>query len=467
MSKLNIVFVSIFDITKTLYKISSLLDRQKYNIFWITTNELWSNYLYEQGVRKDNLLELVYGEDDFLEQEKKEYLKKEIIGLESSCNLNIYQCLQMDQHISQNPRHDIEEYVYLYYKNIKNFLVENNVTHVFAEPTNFNELITHMICEKMGIKFLSPKTMRYPDDRLIIAKGYSYEKIIDLESSNDLSGRELLERFEKKNEVPSYFKINNSRKILSWKGILTNIKNRVKQKSEASGNHLTYHPIKNRVKFVLNRYFNSINLKRRLNYSKINQIDGKLAYYSLHAQPEYSIDVVGSYFSNQLKLIKDIRRALPFDFTLIVKEHPNVLGIRPFSFFKEIQDIPGVKLVNPMTSSFEIYKYCDVVLTVSGTTAYEAGLLGIPAIMFAPVYFNELSSVRYCDNISNLKDLIQEFVINFQRDIEADIEYLDKLLSHSFQAYWLDPFTDLSVLDGKNISKLAEAFERAIDKTTN
>jgi hypothetical protein len=180
-------------------------------------------------------------------------------------------------------------------------------------------------------------------------------------------------------------------------------------------------------------------------------------------QPESSIDVLGSYFSDQLKLIKDIRRALPFNVTLVVKEHPNFLGLKSIGFFRQVRRIPNVKLVRHDISNFDIYKKSSIVFTVSGTPAYEAGMMGIPAVIFSRMYFDGLSAIRYCPDVTILKPLVFELLNGFTRDYEADCRFMADLVNRSHDGLWTDPRFDPRVLDPANIDKLTSAFVKVVE----
>ena len=56
----------------------------------------------------------------------------------------------------------------------------------------------------------------------------------------------------------------------------------------------------------------------------------------MQKQPEATTDVKGMYYSNQYENIKMIWNVLPEKFNLIIKEHPNCIGDRSLSFYKNL-----------------------------------------------------------------------------------------------------------------------------------
>ena len=455
----RVVFVSIFDLTRVFYEIAASLADAGHSVFWITTHEVWTHWLLNNGVSRDDIQELVYSPDNFIGETEKQALLEQIVPSEHQADLTVNQGILVDQFIRRKNKPNINEYMYLYYRAIKSFLTAKQATHVVAEPTNSNEMITYMICRELGIQFLSPRDIRYPAQRLIFFDSYRQENAIpNTDAAEGINGRALIEAFAENKPAPYYFSKHNKAKTLDPHKFASTVKNRTSRKSITSGNSLTHHEFSSRLKLTLARVYNGYYLKHLCRYDKLDAIPGRLAFYGLHVQPEASIDVLGAYFSDQLKLIKDIRRALPMDTTLAVKEHPNFLGLKPISFFKELRRIPNVALLKHDVSTFEIYKRASILFTVSGTLGYEGGLLGIPVVTFCPMYFNGLSSVRLCTDMTKLRGIVYSLLHGFKRDFEADCRFVENLVGQSYPAFWSDPVNYPNVMDEENVAKLQAAF---------
>jgi hypothetical protein len=459
VTKKNIVFVSLFGLTELYLEIARQMPAENSHIFWITTNEYWTRYLVLNGTVRDDILQLIYDPSDFLDRPARESLQREITRCESKCDLSINEVLLMDRFLAEKPRHEINNYIYLYYRDIKRFLKDKDIDRAFAEPTNTNDLVTYMICRELGIKYISPRDMRYPPKRLVFFDGYRQDKTIPRpDRGGDIDGRALIEKFANSQPTPYYFaKLNRMRIVYPGK-IARSAARRMRMKKLISGRSLTHYDAWGRLRLTAGRAVKSFYMRHLCKYTDLDQLEGRLAFYGLHVQPENSIDVLGSFVSDQLKLIKDIRRALPFDMTLVAKEHPNFLGIKSNRFFRELKKIPNVKLIRHDISTFDIYRRVSLVLTVSGTAAYEAGLLGLPAVTFSPMYFGGLSTVKYCAALTELKDLVHDLPAGFERDFEADAEFMESLVGQSYDAYWTDPLFDRHVLDEDNIKKLSKTF---------
>ncbi len=464
-TKKRIVFSSIFDLTRVYYYVSRGLIDAGMDVYWITTDNLWTEWLRERGVKREDILQLIYDKSDFIDDTAKEALTTEIVKSEELADLTVNQALMMDQFIRRKNKPDIIEYAYLYYRDIKNFFKEKQITHFFCEPTNSNEIISYILCRDLGIKFVVPRFLRYPENRLFFINSYRDHRFYlrHDQPEESISGHELIKRFEEIRPAPSYSEKRRRQDVIDYRRLGQAIVNRLTHKKILSQKNLTHHDLGGRIKIQINGIVNAFCMKYLPKYDRLEDIPGRLAYFPMHVQPESSIDVMGSYFSDQLKLIKDIRRALPIDTTLIIKEHPNFLDMHNYNFFKKVKSLPGVKLIKYDVSPYDILRRSDIVFTVSGTTAYQAGLLGIPAITFCPMFFGGLSSVHCCTNIIALRPLVYELLSNFKRDYQADCRFMEKLMRNSYAALWDNPKRSPQVLDENNLKKLHKAFINVIN----
>ncbi len=466
--KKNLAFISLFGLTELYQAIARKLEPEGFSVYWITTNQCWTHTLSESGIPRDKILELVYSRSDFLSDETKSQLAPEIARCEELCDLTVNQVLLMDRFISDKYFPAIGDYVALHYRDIKRFLTDHKIDCVFAEPTNMNDLLTYMICRELDIDYVSPRDMRIPAGHMVFFEGYQQERIVPRSGGGpDINGREFIEEFAEKRSTPFYFEKFKTKRVIYPGKIFKAIGRRIQAARVLKQASLTHYDAWGRVKLTARRTIGSFYLRRICKYDQLADIQGKIAYYGLHVQPENAVDVLGSYRSDQLKLIKDIRRALPVDATLVIKEHPNFLGQRTRRFFTELRNIPNVKLLRHDVSSFDVYSRAGLVVTISGTMAYEAGLLGIPAVTLSPMYFGGLSSVHYCSSLGDLKELTHRLLQGTERDQDADCAEIERLVGHSYKAWWSDPYFDRSSLSEENVDNLARAFRTMLSDDTH
>src|SRR5690606_19263261 len=105
-------------------------------------------------------------------------------------------------------------------------------------------------------------------------------------------------------------------------------------------------------------------------------------YYPLHVDPEASTMHLAPDFTNQLAVIESLAKRKKLSMDLVVKEHPNMIGRRPKGFYEAITALPGVYLAHPDIPSLRLIKCARLVVTITGTVAWEAMVLKKPAMAF-------------------------------------------------------------------------------------
>ena len=173
--------------------------------------------------------------------------------------------------------------------------------------------------------------------------------------------------------------------------------------------------------------------------------------YPMHFEPEVAIQFYGPSYLNQIELIRTIAMNIPIGFHLLVKEHPRAYGFRSNRYYKKLQEIPRVKLVDPSLTMASIINHSEGVLSISGSTGFEAIIRGKPAWMFSDTYFTSLGDqmVKVIRDLNNLDREISILLNNFRHN-ERELCYLiASLLDRSVP---LDLYTGL--LSKPNRSKI-------------
>ncbi len=179
----------------------------------------------------------------------------------------------------------------------------------------------------------------------------------------------------------------------------------------------------------LKYYWDEMRIKRRFlvkNNVFEDPVEGEdYVYMPLHLIPESSVFVKASFYVDELNLIEQVSKALPVGWKLYVKEHQAMLGERDISFYKKVKEIPGVRLV-------QINYYQDPkpwivkakgIITITGTAAYEAALLGKRSAIFGNVPFGLIDGVRKINSYEELPEIIRSFgELDNERSAAAYIE---------------------------------------------
>ena len=107
-----------------------------------------------------------------------------------------------------------------------------------------------------------------------------------------------------------------------------------------------------------------------------NKIDSKedYAYFTLHTEPEALFPFPRLFLLINSGLFLKSARSLPLHYKLYVKDHPQMFGKRPRSYYKKLKKIPNVKIIDPSVSSLMLTQNSNIVITITGTSGWEGVL---------------------------------------------------------------------------------------------
>ncbi len=177
-------------------------------------------------------------------------------------------------------------------------------------------------------------------------------------------------------------------------------------------------------------------------YDPFTPDEDDFIFFPLHFEPEVSLLLLAPHAANQIEVVREVARALPVRMKLYVKDHPEMAQFRPRWYYKELKKNPNVKLIDPSISSFLILPKTKLVATITGTGAWEAALIGKPAISFGNWFYNALSCVQRCRSYDDLAELVKRQLEQFRYDEEEVIDYLTAIFEESaelnFHHLWQD-----------------------------
>lgn len=446
--KKNICFIANYTKTFLFHEVAQQLIKQDVRVFWIVVNKKLLDFLLEH-----------------YPQEKILYISKHNINLDNDFvgEFKLNELIYGDRVL----RHDLES-SYRYLKNIQlpiyHFIQRNNILKIFGEITWAHELLIHRICQQkkeLQCQYLNPHSIRIPNGRFAFFEDerQSIIHISNKKNSINISNDRKVISVEK----PDYLALND-RILANSRSFVNRLK---KIKFFITGeNKDPFDPtiLNKRLSVLRMRAKEEIN-KELYRFVKKHEFDKfinkKILFLALHKQPEASIDVIGRYYEDQFLNIINLWRNLPNDWVLLVKEHTNAIGDRSLFFYSKVAALKNVYIINENNDSHKIISKSSLVATVSGTVAYEAALLGIPSITFAPTFFNRLSTCKHIQ----VNDFINSTSINdfiLLKDEPLDKKFHNWLLNNSFEGIISDYLSDNRCMSSDNIYKLANAFMKVI-----
>jgi hypothetical protein len=220
------------------------------------------------------------------------------------------------------------------------------------------------------------------------------------------------------------------------------------------GANIDYIPLRIVFRDYYAKLFNIYYIKK-INFPKINEFEN-FVYLPLQFQPESNIDVLCPFFNNQIETARKIAMKLPYNFTLIVKDHPAMYGLRAKSYLEKIIRTPNVKLINYRISNYDILSKAKILIGFSGASTFlEAAVMKVPAIQLG---VSGITSIL--PNVFSFNDLynLDKKIIEILKNNIFDEKYEDKIIAY-FAAeletgYDEKNFANLWRWKGGNIDKL-------------
>ncbi len=221
-------------------------------------------------------------------------------------------------------------------------------------------------------------------------------------------------------------------------------------------------------------------IKRVISFSRLfNHFDepiknDKYLYYPLHLIPESTTFIQAPMFIDELSVIRNISKSLPYNIKLYVKEHPAMCGERPITFYKELKKLTNVRLIqlNYYSDPKPIIENSLGVITVAGSTALEAVMLNKPALIFGHVPYELINGVRKNSSLNELSADIKEMISEFKQCDNEIIKYfmLIESIGVEIQLAKMVKETETAIVHNKKINtetkneliKLMTLFEKGL-----
>jgi len=179
--------------------------------------------------------------------------------------------------------------------------------------------------------------------------------------------------------------------------------------------------IKDTINLELNKKFR-FNFIEKFFTSSPN-LDIPFVYFPMNIVEEMNLLHYAPFYTDQIEVIRHVAKSIPVDHILYVKDHKGsgLRGWNSINYYKEIMEIPNVKLIHPTFNNNVLLEHSKLLITIRGTTAYKAVKYGIPSIIFGSQPFELIPSVYKVTSLLELPNLINEII-----DKSVDQSYYEK-----------------------------------------
>lgn len=424
--------------TDFFLKISKYIVADGGFVCWISPAKRTTRWLIDNGVDSHNILDLTNAKDRLV----VDYAQLDEI--EKLSGMYLSQIARMDRKFrsSANALPELASIA----SSARKFLLDKKIEYCFGEQTWAYELVVGMICRSQKIRCFKPHTIRIPDGRFGFFP-FPFESTLQKLDGNEdnIDFIDFKKKFVKEKPKPKYAILNDkviSGSYGSLQGLLRNIKYDLfggKDYSRVNSMYIAHEKLA-RIKHKI--LSTAVNL-----FDDVSNSVQPYVLYTLHKQPEASVDVLGYHKTNQFEVIVDISNRLPVGTLLYVKEHSNALGDRGLGFYKSVKKINNVRLISPYVNSFDLVKESECVVSISGTVCYEAKFIGRPSFTFADMFFDKGFNFNF--DFNKCMDSFSDF--------SSDFEYI---YMNSCKGYVSDPLSDPDCMTDKNIFDVYNGFCR-------
>jgi len=381
---------------------------------------------------------------------------------------------------------EIIDYIKAFYKCIKVFFEKFNPEIIIAPNfVSLPHIMFYFYAKKKNIKMLTVTDSKvrgfylfsysYNDDEsLFINRVNELNKGIS-QTQNREKAKKYIQEFRNNFKAPDYFKNNENKKsfIKKIKEELSPYKQiwnwyTKKQFNSSKTKKIT---LDNRPpKIILRDHYCHKKYTKFMNdfdYYPFDKIE-KFVYFPLQFQPEATIDVQAPFFSNQIETARQVAMSLPDDYTLLVKEHPAMIGYRTPSYIEKIARTANVKLIDYRISSEKVLKRADLVISPNSTTIVEASFYNKPVIQLGNLGTTlKLPNVFHYNNMTSLSKKIKEVLkIDLKNDeYERRLEnYVSAVFDVGFEFDYMGVWERGNEAD---MEKLWEIYKREIEIILN
>lgn len=436
-------FVVNKDLTVPFSDIARLLRDQGEEIVWLSPSHRWTQWLLREGWPAQDVLNIPQFATEWRSL-SVEAAAVQLQDAEGEAPETVSNIILMCRHLSRQPSSFAYPYLAVVRNRVDLFLRERKVEFVFGEGTWGFELITWLTCRRLGIPMLTPATTRIPSARFYFGDAVSsdFHPVASATPQDRAWAEQFLQEWLNRPVQPDYMLQHRHgytplRK--RWIGEFTTALFR----PQLDRDDATLWPIEARIADRTRRIVNAKAFDWFRPYERELPAE-KYILYTLHHQPEASVDVLGSLNSNQEALIESLSRLLPATHKLWVKEHKGALGDRSLGWFRRVKRLPNVRIIDPFKDIYPLIRDASLVVTVSGTPGYEAALMGVPTVGLAPVYFRGLLLNRPTTRSHPLEWQMREILSHQPSDADRSertrrsIEFLAHLHANSYEGNPID-----------------------------
>ena len=276
-----------------------------------------------------------------------------------------------------------------------------------------------------------------------------FEEKTEVESKQNITFKELREYLNKWNNYEITKKFSKTDSDNKKRNRLIAGLNVLSSKNINSETHFSYYG-RSRTKLIKHELDSEINSKKRKsfidkNFHRKYDKNEKIISFFLHTEQEKALLIAAPFFTNQLEVMRHLVKSLPVGYRLLVKEHPSMelRGWREILEYKEMMNMPNVKMIHPDADTLELIKDSKLVISINSTAGFEALFYNKPSMNFQRRGYSKISSSFVVGELNDLPGLIRK-ALAMKVDPQEVYEYIQTLTKELFQFDYLGFVTSYS-----------------------
>ncbi len=415
-----------------------LIADEQIEFYWVCQLQSDARYLLDRGVPSERILDLQQ-----LHQTSR-LTRSDVVNIlekfESEAVLRFNNIIMMDRWMPKRNYILSQNFLAFIAVAMENFFLEKQIACVSSFRDTSINLTAMLVCQRINITYVVPTRWRIPRDLYFFCSNHFTDSIVRIAQPNQndiLWAKNFLAEFRSSRMQPP-LKVSTR----SFRDVYKMLPNHmiaflilVGKSWYDRSQSLSRYTVLELVKMYIRRRYNLLVYKTIRPASGLPEKVKRFCLYTLHTQPESSVDVQAALYSDQINLIKSISRGLPVGLPLFVKVHPTDVDGKDLCFYKKISQIPNVYLIDFGVDTRNLITNAEIVFALTGTAAYEAALLGRAVITFTKNFFNAFPTVYYVPCLNQIADMVDK-IVNRNRaivDIDSDIiRVLAELKASSF-----------------------------------
>lgn len=407
---------------------------KKSNVYSIYTPNK-SNMDIVNLVNQNNLIKTTEFLNTQLSESDKLETKELIKNIEDKLKISFNALILTDRHISYEYLEDQIDFNYSYLANTatqsdsleelllklvyysQKLILEIKPKFISMYSSNVLGAVFIAVANYHGIKnynFITPRSFSYGLKKIVISSNVYIQNLLLKEEFNKLvqsniepseKAIEIVENFiNQPTSVDIFLKRVKANYFKMTRQLLAILKQYVLGRYNTKLLTTTYLSSWFAITF---KYIIKFGYQNSVNSPKVN-LDQKFSYFALGQLPELVSLEWSPEYLDQENSIKQLSRYLPYGVNLIVREHPNNVGRRVFSFYKKLKKLRNVILGSVHDSQFNYIKNAESVITINGTTGWEAIMLKKPVFYFETNFYELLDIPKKLRNYRDLEEAYAE-----------------------------------------------------------